>query len=78
MNWRNKYYREPANLLGVVHGLMGCNPSKFEPISDAEIGHYIRLAQRFRDAFKSEMAKQDGKCKDSECVDAVRLQLQLS
>ena len=77
MNWRNNYYREEANLLGVVGGLMGFNPVNYEPISDEEIEHYIRVARRFRNAFKEEKAQQNGTRSDSECVAAVRLRIQL-
>ena len=77
MNWRSKFYREDADLLGVVPALMACNRANYEPISDADIRHYIRLAQRYRDAFKEEKAQQNGTRTDSECVGAVRLRLPL-
>ena len=78
VNWRNKYYREEANLLGVVRGWMGCNLAQYEPISDREIVHYIEVARRFRDIFKEEKAQQDGTRADAVCGDAVRLRVQLS
>ena len=56
---------------------MGFNPTKFEPISDDEIEHYIRWAQRFRDAFKEEKASPNGTHSDTDCADAVRARLQL-
>jgi len=70
-------YQEQPNLLGVVHELMGFNPTKFEPITDDEIEHYIRWAQRFRDAFKVEKAPPNATRSDSECSTLVRARLQL-
>ena len=78
MNWRSRYYQEEANLFGVVCGLMGYNPENYQPISDEEIKHYIRLARRFRDAFKDEKAQQNGTRSDTECGNAVRVRVQLS
>ncbi len=77
MNWRSQHYQEEADLLGVVRGLMGCNPANYEPILDVEILHYIEVARDFRDAFKDENAQQDGTRTESECADAVRIRLQL-
>ena len=77
MSWRNKFYREQPNLLGVVRELMGFNPAKFETTSDDEIKHYIRVAQRYRDAYKEEKAKQPGNRSDTDCTNAVRARLQL-
>ncbi len=60
MNWRKKFYREEADLLSVVPTLMAFNPAKNEPTSDDEIKHYIRVAQRYRNAYKEEKAQQPG------------------
>ena len=62
----------------VIRGLMACNAAKYEPISDAEIKHYITVAQGFQNAFKEENAQQNGTRSDSECANAVRARLQLS
>ncbi len=78
MKWRNKFYRAEADLLGVVHGLMGCHPANYETISNDEIGRYIRTARRFRDAFMEEKGQHDGHRPDSESAGAVRARLQLS
>ena len=77
MTWRNKLYREDADLLGVVCALMAINRANYEPISDVDIRHYIRLAQRYRDVFKEEKAQQNGTRTDSQCVVAVLARLQL-
>ena len=77
MSWRNRQYQEQPNLLGVVRELMGFNPTKFEPITDDEIEHYIRWAQRFRDAFKDEKAPPNASRSDTECATLVRARLQL-
>ena len=77
MSWRNRQYQEQPNLLGVVCGLMAFNPTKFEPITDDEIEHYIRWAQRFRDAFKAEKAPPNASRSDTECATLVRARLHL-
>ncbi len=77
MSWLNKFYREDADLLGVLRGLMACNRDLYEPIDDGDIMHYIELARRFRDLFKEEKAQQGGNRGDGVCVDAVRLRFQL-
>jgi len=77
MTWLNKHYREEADLLGVVRGLMACNAALYEPIDDAEILHYIEVARGFRDAFREEKGQQGGNRGDGVCADAVRLRLQL-
>ena len=77
VTWLNKHYREEADLLGVVRGLMACNPALYDPIDDEDIGHYIELAQLFRDVFKEEKEQQGGNRSDGVCADAVRLRLQL-
>ena len=56
---------------------MALNPTKFETTSDDEIRHYIRWAQRFRDAFKEEKGPPPGTRPDTECANAVRARLQL-
>ena len=56
---------------------MGLNPAKFEPIFADEISHYIRWAQRFRDAFKEAKGPQNGTRSDTDCANAVRARLQL-
>ena len=77
VTWLNTHYREEADLLGVVRGLMACNAALYEPIDDDEILHYIEVAQGFRDVFKEEKAQQDGTRADGVCADAVRARLQL-
>ena len=77
MNWKEEYYQEKADLLGVVHGYMACNPSIFGTILDVEIQHYIDLAREFRDAFKEEKGPQNGTRSDIECSNAVRARLHL-
>ena len=77
MSWRNMQYQEQPNLLGVVHELMGFNSTKFEPITDDALEHYIRWAQRFRDAFKVEKAPSNAARSDSECSTLVHARLQL-
>ena len=77
MEWLEHNYQEEADLLGVVRGLMACNPSYYKTTSDAEILHYIDVARGFRDAFKSENAQQNGNRTEAECEDAVRARLQL-
>ena len=57
--------------------MMALNPTKFETTSDDEIRHYIRWAQRFRDAFKEEKGPPPGTRPDTECANAVRARLQL-
>ncbi len=56
---------------------MANNQSNYEPISDAEILHYIEVARGFRDAFKDEKSQQDGNRSDTECADAVPVRFQL-
>ena len=56
---------------------MACNPTNYEPIDDEDIEHYIRVARRFRDAFKEEKGQQGGNRADGVCADAFRLRLQL-
>ena len=63
--------------MGVVRALMALNPTKFATTSDDEIRHFIRWAQRFRDAFKEEKGPPPGTRSDTECTNAVRARLQL-
>ena len=56
---------------------MALNPTKFATTSDDEIRHFIRWAQRFRDAFKEEKGPPPGTRPDTECANAVRARLQL-
>ena len=77
MNWKNEYYQEKVDLLGEVRGYMACNPSIFDLILDVEIQHYIDLACAFRDSYKKEKAKEDGRRSESVRVGAVRARLHL-
>ncbi len=77
MNWKDEYFQEKADLLGVVHGYIACDPSLIGTIVDVEIVHYIDLAREYRDAFKEEKAASNGTRSDSECVTLVRARLPL-
>ena len=77
MNWRNEYYQETVDLLGVVRGYMACNPPIFGQFLDDEIQHYIDLAREYRDAYKEEKARDDGRRSESVCVGAVRARIHM-